>query len=485
MVEDWLLTFPNSLVKFLAREISDHSSALLTLSSPPPIAGSKPFKFFNYLTSHPDFQSTVIREWEQTTQDSWSLSNISKKQKTLRRFLKLLNKNNYSDIQKRVAEVYCHLKELQQKSLDSPSTANFLEEKVCKQKWDHLRTVEEAYFHQKSRIHWLKVGDQNTGFYHSYVMARNYYNAIHALTDLNGVTVPDPEQIGLLAVFHFHCILGPSLSPVNLTLLDSVQAFTMFSCSDVQSALLSALPTDEEVMRTLFKLNPNKSPGPDGLTSRFYSCSWRVLGQEVTSGIIRFFSSCEMPTATNSTILTLIPKFPGATIIKDYRPISCCNTLYKVISKLLVSRLKPLLPQIILPNQSAFVKGRLLLENCLLASEIISGDHKNKGAKRLTLKVDIAKAFDSLKWDFVLACLTALNLPTQFISWVKECISTVAYSVGINGSLHGFFRGTRRLASGRSIKSLPVWIGNEHFITETRQSCRNWLNWIPPALQKL
>lgn len=150
----------------------------------------------------------------------------------------------------------------------------------------------------------------------------------------------------------------------------------------------------------------------------------------------------------NSTILTLISKFPGATIIKDYQPISCCNTIYKVISKLLVAKIKSLLPSIILPNQSAFIRGRLLLENVLLASEIVSGDHRNKGHKRLTLKVDIAKAFDSLSWDFVIACLTALGLHPLFFAWIKECISSPDYSVGINGSLHGYFRGSRGIRQG-------------------------------------
>ena len=188
--------------------------------------------------------------------------------------------------------------------------------------------------------------------------------------------------------------------------------------------------------------------GPDGMTSRFYSATWQILGAEVMASISKFFETSAMPTATNSTIPTLLPKFPGATEIKDYRPIFCCNTIYKintiykVISKLLVARLKTILLDIIFPNQSAFIKGRHLLENCLLASEIVSGDHRNKGPKRLIIKVDIAKAFDSVKWDFILSCLEALNLPLDFIKWIKECLSSAAFSVGINGSLHGFFRGT-------------------------------------------
>lgn len=152
-----------------------------------------------------------------------------------------------------------------------------------------------------------------------------------------------------------------------------------------------------------------------------------------------------MPTSINATILTLVPKFPGATTIKDFRPISCCNTLYKTIFKLLVSRIKPLLTKIILPNQSAFIKGRLLLENTLLASEMVHRCHKDKGPRRLTIKVDITKAFDTLRWDFILHCLAALNIPCLYIQWIKECITTPSFAVGINGSIHGFFKSSRGL----------------------------------------
>lgn len=222
--------------------------------------------------------------------------------------------------------------------------------------------MEEAYFHQKSRIQWLKEGDQNTSFYHKVALARNYFNAIHELTDLNGITVSSPEAVGLLAIYYFINVLGPPLTLSAPSLQIRVDLATAFHCSPEQAEDMIKLPTDDEIMRVLFKINPNKSSGPDGLTSRFYSCAWHILGKEVTAAISKFFVSGNLPTATNSTILTLIPKFPGASSVKDYRPISCCNTTYKVISKILVSKLKLILPMVILPNQSAFIKGSLLLE---------------------------------------------------------------------------------------------------------------------------
>ena len=156
------------------------------------------------------------------------------------------------------------------------------------------------------------------------------------------------------------------------------------------------LPTPEEIRLTMFRLNPNKEPGPDGLTSGFFKAVWESVGDDVINGITHFFTSGFLPSATNATILTLVPKFPGESKLTEFRPISCLNTIYKVISRLLVKKLKPILPALILPSQTAFVQGRLLLENIVLASELINGYHKNNGTKKITIKVDIAKAFDTL-----------------------------------------------------------------------------------------
>ena len=101
--------------------------------------------------------------------------------------------------------------------------------------------------------------------------------------------------------------------------------------------------------------------------------------------------------------------------MRDYRPIACCNVLYKVVSKILANRLKVLLPRVITENQSAFIKGRLLLENVLLASELVKDYHKEAVSPRCVLKIDISKAFDSVQWSFVLQSLEAIGVSATFI----------------------------------------------------------------------
>lgn len=224
------------------------------------------------------------------------------------------------------------------------------------------------------------------------------YNAIRAFVTLDGTWITDPMEMSIHAVSHFGAMLAPlSLSPSFVyTAPQWFAHLTGFHLFITAAQHMTLLPTPAEIKSLFFKLNPNKAPGPDGLTSGFFKGAWSVIGDETTTSVMHFFSSGFLPASANATILSLVPKFPGATRISDFRPISCLNTVYKVISRLLVRRLKPILPHLILPCQTAFVKDCLLLENTTLAGELINGYHRNKGAKKITIKVDIAKAFDTL-----------------------------------------------------------------------------------------
>lgn len=137
--------------------------------------------------------------------------------------------------------------------------------------------------------------------------------------------------------------------------------------------------------------------------------------------------------------------------MKDYRPTACCNLIYKVVSKIIATRLKLILPEAIEPNQSAFVKGRLLVENVLLASELVSGYHRTGISTRCAIKFDIAKAFDMVKWSFIVSVLQAMGLPAQFIIWIQTCISMASFSVLVNGELEGFFSSARGIMQGCSL----------------------------------
>lgn len=173
-----------------------------------------------------------------------------------------------------------------------------------------------------------------------------------------------------------------------------------------------------------------------------------------------FFRTEQLLKQWNATTLVLIPKIPNASRMNEFRPISCLNTLYKVIAKLLTSRLQKLLNQVISPAQSAFLPGRLLVENFLLATEIVHGYNWRNITSRGMLKVDLRKAFDSVRWDFIISALRALLVPEKFINWIHQCISTPTFSVSVNGSNGGFFKNNKGLRQGDPLSPYLFCVGN-------------------------
>lgn len=127
------------------------------------------------------------------------------------------------------------------------------------------------------------------------------------------------------------------------------------------------------------------------------------------------------------------------------RPISCCNTIYKCIAKILANRIKLILPDLVGKQETAFVKGRRIGDNVLLAQELLRNYHRNKGSPRCALKVDLMKAYDTVRWDFLFAVLRTLGFPARVVHWIEECVSTAKFSISINGELNGYFPGQRGL----------------------------------------
>lgn len=169
------------------------------------------------------------------------------------------------------------------------------------------------------------------------------------------------------------------------------------------------------------------------------------------AAIAEFFRNGRLLKDLNSTTIVLIPKSIAACRLGEFRPISCCNLVYKVITKIIANRLKPILQKSISRNQAAFLKGRSLGENVLLASELIRNYRSPTCPRSCMLKVDIRKAFDTLSWDFLIKLLQAQDFPPLFVTWIQECITSPRFSIAINGELAGFFPGKKGLRQGDSI----------------------------------
>jgi hypothetical protein len=199
--------------------------------------------------------------------------------------------------------------------------------------------------------------------------------------------------------------------------------------------------TKEEIRKTIFSMNKENAPGSDGFSAGFFHKAWLVIREEVSLAILEFFSVGKLLNEANSTILTLILKKYNLETMSDYRPISCCNLVYKCIAKILANRLMPGLDDIICSAQGAFIPNRTIAENILLAQELVFDYHRNQGQPRCTLKFDLMKAYESVSWGFILHCLHCFGAPGKYVFWVKECITSTSYFISLNGSLVGYFQG--------------------------------------------
>ncbi|KAL6204988.1 hypothetical protein ACLB2K_022254 [Fragaria x ananassa] len=209
----------------------------------------------------------------------------------------------------------------------------------------------------------------------------------------------------------------------------------------------------EEVHRALRQMHPSKSPGPDVLSPCFYQKFWDIVGSDVVEAVRCFLVSDEQMASINKTFVTLIPKVPVPKHMSQLRPISLCNVLYKLSSKVLANRLKPIMDKIISPFQGAFVPGRLISDNSLLAFEIAHHMKNRRSGKKgyCALKLDMSKAYDRVEWLFLEVVMRRLGFCEIWVRQILRCVSTVSYSFLLNGSPRGLLHPGRGLRQGDAL----------------------------------
>lgn len=175
-----------------------------------------------------------------------------------------------------------------------------------------------------------------------------------------------------------------------------------------------------------------------------------------------FFSTGKLLKQLNANALMLLLKGENPQTMREYRPLACCNVLLKIITKILSNRLRPILEKVVSPVQGAVVEGRLSNHNVFLCQELLSKYGRKGVSPRCTLKIDIQKAYDMLCWDFLQAVMEGLRFPAQFISWVLTCVTTVHFSVVLNGELEGYFPAKRLLRQGDPLSSFLLVLAMEY-----------------------
>lgn len=441
----WLDKFPESEAIFLAPGVSDHCAILVTVL--PEVRVRRPFKFFNFWLKNSKFKEALVSSWDSPLVSSVR-SRLGLKLKRLKPVLKGLNQHYYSDISGRVTQLRMELGQIQAQYQGDPDNIALRDrEQEVYLKFVEMSGAEEAFKKQKSRVQWLALGDQNTQFFHHKLKPHCVRNKILSLNTSTGVRLTDPTEIKKEILGYYEGLLGSSFDQKMDAYPALRLALTRKVGSEFKDGLVKAV-SREEVKAAMWSIKGDKALGPDGFTSAFFQHYWDVVGSDVTEAILLFFRSGILPKSWNSTVLSLIPKSQAPSTIKDFRPITCCNVVYKCIAKILASRVQAILPGLISPCQSAFIKGKSIVDNILLMQEVVKNYHKNEGSPRCAIKMDIMKAYDSVDWAFLFDIMSLMEFRHQYILWVKVCVSTPMFSITINGQFEGYFPGRKGLRQG-------------------------------------
>ena len=309
-----------------------------------------------------------------------------------------------------------------------------------------LLDSEEIMWHQQSRMQWMMLGDRNTRYFHSKALDRKRKNAISRIMDENGIWHETKEGIANVVVYYFEKLYTTSYPSHILEITDTIP--TKVS-SEMNQSLIKDF-TKEEVLAALKQMHPTKAPSPDDMSAIFFQKYWDVVGNDVTSMVLNVLNCNKSIVEINKTYITLVPKTKSPTKITEYRPISLCNVVYKLISKVLANRLKVTLPHLITENQSVFLSERLITDNVLVAFEVMHYlEHKRDGKDcYMAVKLDMSKAYNRVKWGFIEKVMERMGFHERWIALVMHCISTISYSILMNGVAYGSIIPTRGLRQG-------------------------------------
>ncbi|KAJ0052838.1 hypothetical protein Pint_03233 [Pistacia integerrima] len=277
-----------------------------------------------------------------------------------------------------------------------------------KQEIDGLLEEDDIKWKQRAKQQWLKDGDRNTKFFHLCANQRRKSNVIKQISSDDGRFANKPEEVSNLFQLFFQSLFSSSM-PERIE--DCIRVVKPVITPEMNNDLVKQI-SNEEVEKDVFNMNGLGSPRSDGFPAIFYQKHWMIIGPSVCATVRDAFCSGSWPQDFNATLIALIPKVKTPSKVSEFRPISLCNILYKILANVLANRPQKILPQIISPSQSAFIPDWLITDNAIVAFEVMHTMNTSLKGKNgyMVLKLDMSKTYDRLEWSFLPAVMLKMVL---------------------------------------------------------------------------
>jgi ribonuclease HI len=443
---DWVLRFNSAVVFHLESSASNHKPIWLSPSAMQnPRHRKKVFRFEDMWRSNPGCENTITLAWKPVDRGT-PMVQVTKKIQRCSVPLSQWSRSNFGSVSTQLKEKSELLKIAKQNSINGQGHDQVIS---LRKEVNGLLIKEEKMWQQRSRTLWLKDGDRNTKYFHSRATHRQRRNLLLGIRNEAGDLITNQDQIGSCFIEYYQSLFTAAPLVDAEVVLDGINR----SVSEEMNQTLTSPFTEAEITAAIKQMAPLKAPGPDGMPPVFYQSYWHVIGTDVIQAVLSSLNSGTLLPSINHTFVTLIPKVKNPEQVTDYRPISLCNVIYELISKVLANRFKKVLPYIISETQSAFVPGRLITDNILIAFETLHYMNNQRSGKvgSMALKLDMSKAYDRVEWAFLKQVMLKMGFHSHWVSLIMECISTVSYSLLINGEPTGNIIPSRGLRQGDPI----------------------------------
>jgi hypothetical protein len=404
--------------------------------------GPKPFRFNNYWLENIKFNKVVEEWWRSQEVNGWMTFVLKEKLRGLKARLKEWHIGEYGSMEDRINKVVKEIIEVDIRG-ENVGLSNL---EVSRRKelfvdfWKLQKNREVTLF-QRSRSKWIRYGDSNSKFFHGCVVAKSKRNCMVALK-VREVWIDKPLQIREAVVNYF----GNHFSAPN-SIRPNLNGVPFPELSFDENLMLTAPFSMEEIHLVVRESDGNKSPDPDEFNFSFLKNCWKTLKGEIRIMFDQFHGIGVLPKSLLSYFVALIPKVNSPLGLGDFRPISLLRCLYMLVAKVLAARLAKVMNSLVASNQSAFIKGRNLVDGVVVVNEVVDLA-KGGGKECLIFKVDFEKAYDSVDWGFLEYMLRRFGFCEIWIGWMRVCVFEGNLSVLVNGCPTGGINIQRGLKQG-------------------------------------
>lgn len=455
--------FDDIALRHLGKSTSDHSPLLIKCKATS-FNAQKTFKFQHMWLSHESFIPLVKDDWSSSFHGG-GMRALFIKLKKLKSAIRTWNSEVFGNIFDNISKAEKYAEEAENAFHKDPSSIN--RTTWNKRQADLIQKLnfEETFWRQKSRIKWLSEGDASTKFFHNYVKVTRRMHRIAEIKNSHGIWISEQAKIGQEAV-NFYSALFDCEPSRNI---DRMTDFLPTIVSVEQNSMLEQVPTDSEIKSAVWQLDPNSSPGPDGFDGAFFRACWDIVGWDVCSAIKEFYLGVPIPKALSSARIVLIPKVDNPDSFSKFRPICLATFISKVCTRILANRLSSFLGELISPEQAGFMKGRSIHSHILLANEMVHEIDRTTRGHNLAIKLDMAKAFDRVSWEYIKAVLLKFGFSNQVVELIMSNLAATRLSVMVNGINYGFFQPLRGVKQGDPLSPLLFILASECFTRGLKQ----------------